>query len=226
MNSMFSIPIRALLEFCDDPGKSAFKQFSAISSVIGEDLGSSLLINYFERQGNPAKIVGDKVTQGTNKGSRLDRWLQVEFPSGLVLYQVEIKNSGAHAIGGRRLPITADKLAVQSHKIERWSKEWNGETFIKPGVKKVLIPMRVPKGLSGHLMPLICFWDAMHPTGEVNPFFEVEVNAPPFTHVHVFSMSSFLRNCLSSGDEFISIEALGIARKMSLLEILLGRNLE
>jgi hypothetical protein len=221
MTPQIRLPIRSLLEFYDDPDKAARGHVTAITSIVGEDLGAGLLIDYYFRQGLEVKVLNGNVTQGTNKGNRLDRWVVVTRGKRLIYYQVEIKNWGAHAIGGRRLAVNASASVLRKHKIERWSKEWGGNGFIKEGVQKVLTPMSPPE--EGALVePLVCFWDAMHPTGAATPLFSVPLHSRPFARVWVFSMSSYLRNLLKSGEQFVEIDAPAIKARLRFLKELVG----
>ena len=99
----------------------------------------------------------------------------------------------AHAIGGRKLAVSASPDTVREYKAERWAKEWNGETFRKAPVLKVLTPMKSPRP-SVRVEPLVCFWTALHPEGAEAPLFSVPLAGHPhFQRVSIFSMSSYLR---------------------------------
>lgn len=215
------LPIRNLLTFYDAPNKGVGGHVSAITGVIGEDLGAGLLIDYFRRRGIQAEVIGSRVTQGTNIGKRLDRWILVTKRNRSICYQVEIKNWGASAIGGRRIELDASAATLRRHKIERWGREWNGKDFIKEGVKKVLTLMRSPiSGIS--VEPMVIFWDAMHPTGANTPLFSVQLISKVFSRVWIFSMSSYLRKLFKAGVREIEFEAPAIKARMQMLKELLG----
>ncbi len=189
-----NVDVRELLAFFDEEAKGSSRHASAIVGIAGEDLGAALLVEYFRSQGVSAEILPERCTQGTKKGYRLDRWVLSHEAAGDLLYQVEIKNWSAHAIGGRKLAVSAPPATVREYKIERWSKEWNGETFRKASVLKVLTPMRSPLS-SVRVEPLVCFWTALHPEGAESPFFSVPLSGHThFQRVSVFSMSSYLRS--------------------------------
>ena len=216
------IPIKSLLTFYDDPPKSIGGHVSAITALIGEDLGAGLLVNYFRDRGYDAKVIPGNVTQGTNVGKRLDRWILVIRGRRSRCFQVEIKNWGASAIGGRRIALNAKASLLKKHKIERWGRQWNGKGFTNEGVQKVLTPMKPPvSGLP--IEPLVCFWDAMHPTGGSSPMFSMPLKSGAFSHVWVFSMSSYLRSLLSQGKRIIEFDAPEISTRLQLLKGLIGK---
>ncbi|MDR2195392.1 MAG: hypothetical protein LBE50_02155, partial [Gallionellaceae bacterium] len=174
---------------------------TAINAVAGEDLGAALIVDYLTQQKNiPTEILTAPCTQGTRKGVRLDRWIHTMEGKKNIYYQTEIKNWSAHAIGGKKLSVTASAKEISDHKKERWKNIWADSTFKNPQkstARKVLQPMKLPEGYNGELRPLICFWDAMHPRGRDEPFFSVPVNDPNypnFKKLWVFSMSAYLRN--------------------------------
>jgi hypothetical protein len=223
MSTRVRIPLRTLLGFYDDPDKSLSRHISSITGVLGEDLGAGLIVDHFEQQGLKVKVLDRSVTPGTNKGHRLDRWICVEHPSQPTIYQVEIKNWGALAIGGRRLKIDAEESVLRAHRLERWSKEWDGKTFRKDSVRKVLIPMRSPIA-NMRVEPMVCFWDAMHPAGAADPLFKVNVpTGRTFPYVWVFSMSSYVRKLLEGGREEIVIEAKATSLRFELLGQIIGK---
>ena len=191
------VNVRELLSFFDEEAKGSSRHASAIVGVAGEDLGAALLAKYLRSENIFAEILADSCTQGTKTGRRLDRWVFTRAPSGSeTLYQVEIKNWSAHAIGGRKLAISVSPSDLQAYKIERWSKEWSGTTFRKEQVLKVLTPMKPPRRIASPTVePLVCFWTALHPEGAESPFFSVPLTEDPhFQRVSVFSMSSYLRS--------------------------------
>ncbi len=213
---MIRLPIKTLLMFYDNPPKENGKHTTAITSVIGEDLGAGLLVDYFNRRGFSAKVLNQTITVGTNKGNRLDRWVVVTEGVREVYYQVEIKNWGATALNGRRLPLDANDERIRKHKKERWSREWDGTGFIKDAVKKVLIPMKPPKNAK-YIEPLICFWDAMHPKGDDDALFSIPLKNQHFKRVWVYSMSSHLRNLLKASETTVKINAPDVEARMDWL---------
>lgn len=184
-----------LLEFFDEAPTSSLKHATAIAAVAGEELGITLLVDYLARKGKEAHVTVP-CTQGTKSGQRLDAWVD----AGSILYQVEVKNWSAHAIGGKVFPIDAPPDQACAHRVEMWSQRWDGGRFNKDSMNKVLLPMR-PHCPHPNIEPLIVFWTAMHPTGHAEPLFHVNVRGSVFPIVNVFSMSSYLRQC--AGDQLM-----------------------
>lgn len=220
MTSLLRLPIKQLLQFYDDPPEKNGANTTAITAVIGEELGAGLLIDYFRMRGWSAEVVSNKVNQKTTSGTRLDRWITVIRGNRITYYQVEIKNWAAFAINGQRIEVDVDASHLRKHKIERWSREWNGKTFRKPKVVKVLTRMIPPKeGVK--VEPLVCFWDAMHPTGADNALFSLPIRNESFARVWVFSMSAHLRNLLRSGQNIVKIDSPAIQARLDWLNKLI-----
>lgn len=181
-----------LLGFFDEAPTNSLGHATAIVAVAGEELGAALLVDYLGSVGRQASVLPGPCTPGTRSGARLDRWIEVmEDPP--TLYQVEIKNWSAHAIGGTRLPRDASPELVAAHAAQEWSAHWNGQSFNGDHMQKVLMPMRPPR-LGCRVLPLIAFWGVVHATEVV---FTVPVPGNPvFPDVTVFSMSAYLRRNL------------------------------
>lgn len=220
---MFSIDIKALLQFFDEKPESSKHHATAICSVAGEELGVALLVHYLEGEGKQTTLLSNPCTTGKQKGPRLDRWLLITEGRKHTLYQVEVKNWSAHAIGGRCLPIDADEREVSEYKIERWRHEWRNDCFSKKQVSKVLIPMRPPTIDHDSIEPLVCYWTALHPEGLDKPFFTVSVRNAKFPTVSVFSMSSYLRNLRKKGKRRLQLEMPATSIRMNWLHALFGR---
>lgn len=221
MQSQIHLPIRSLLEFFDEAPDYARGHATAITAVLGEELGAGLLVDYFRGKGVTAEVLGLTCTQGTTSGRRLDRWVRVAKGRHTTYFQVEIKNWSATAIGGRRIAINATNSQLRDHKIERWSREWNGEGFIKQAVQKVLTPMKPPV-IDATVEPLVCFWDAMHPIGKKEPLFSIPVSLGRFPRVWIFSMSAYLRNLFQAKQDYVSIDAPAAKARLQLLKGLLN----
>lgn len=80
--------------------------------------------------------------------------------------------------------------------------------------------MKAPENAT-QVEPLVCFWDAMHPTGGNSPLFSVPLEKHHFKRVWVFSMSSYLRSLMKSGETYIEIEASDISARLNWLNHLI-----
>jgi hypothetical protein len=174
-----------VLRFFDEAPKTSMGHATAIVSVIGEDLGVSLFQKcLLEKDGIRTKIIMKngvplQPTNGTGRGDRLDRWLQEEVLRNgkTMLYQIEIKNWSAHAIGGKKLSLDAELKVLENHRRDAWSNCWDAKENCFPDkrIAKVLTKMKVPDGIEGtvDVKPVICFWDAVHPEGKAEPLFRM-----------------------------------------------------
>jgi|SRR5579884_380034 len=186
----------AVLEFFDDKPATSLTHATALCAVAGEDLGAGLLKHYLENEEGADVTIFPTCTQGTKMGCRLDCWAHAVWNDHATYFQVEIKNWSAHAIGGRKLALDARPEMVATYKIERWAKRWDtqAQTLKDIAAQKVLVPMRPPTS-DATVEPLVCFWDALHPNGDLAPFFSVALpEGNNFPRLWVFSMSAYLRN--------------------------------
>jgi hypothetical protein len=103
-----------LLDFFDQEPKTSRGHATSVVSVAGEELGIALLVHYFGNKGIKAKVIGHRCTPGTKSGRRLDAWVEADS----VLYQVEVKNWSAHAIGGKVLQIGASPQEATKYRKE------------------------------------------------------------------------------------------------------------
>ncbi len=113
MASSFKVTkkVKELLHFFDEKPDWSRGQATSVVGVIGEDLNTACFQSYLESTGGSAKVLTDtksskplSVTTGKQKGPRLDRWMDVNWPDGSsTVFQTEIKNWSAHAIGGKVL---------------------------------------------------------------------------------------------------------------------------
>ncbi|MDP2919719.1 MAG: hypothetical protein Q8O43_05850 [Dehalococcoidia bacterium] len=219
---MAFIDIEKILTFFDEKPENSKRHATAICAVAGEDLGISLLKHYFECQGSEVRILPDACTTGEQKGPRLDRWLLVIGRDKRTLYQVEIKNWSAHAIGGKCIGINANEQKLSAYKIERWAHEWRNNNFTKKQVKKVLTPMRLPAIEHDVHEPLVCYWTALHPDGLNQPFFSLKVVGSEFPLVYVFSMSIYLRSLRQAGLKRLELHMPDASRRYDWLQQLFG----
>ena len=213
------------MAFFDVRSAASTGHVSPVVAVIGEDLGVALLQHYLrERCGVSSMVVYTNgvpktPTNGTGSGSRLDRWLltQRSETRGRVLYQVEIKNWSATAIGGREVPLDAKEEFLREVRQERWLQQWDSEQecFRYSTVGKVLDRMLIPTLMDDELgkpisidppvrqeevEPMLCFWYVVHDRGENESLFSHPLPSAVngFTQFSVFSMSNYLRSLKTS----------------------------
>ena len=215
------INVKGLLEFFDEKPGESLGHATAIVAVAGEDLGVGLLKHYLEctRNAEVRILPGPPPTTGNQKGPRLDRWVDVVWPDGSGrLFQTEIKNWSAHAIGGKILKVDAPPDEVARFGRERWrghagSMHWNS-------ISKVLTPMKRPWDVdpSHTLEPLLIYWTVIHPEGLNESFFSHDLGASTeFSRLWFFSMSSYLR---SLNEAAIELEMPHAANRISWLHSL------
>lgn len=201
------VDIETVHRFFDERPSGSSGHATAIVAVAGEDLGVGLLCHYFRAHNFKAESLDGPCTRGARSGSRLDRWVRVTGNGRKTLYQVEVKNWSAHAIGGVRLSIDAPPDQVAKYKISHWQSAWD-ETlgiFSHPTVKKVLEQMRPPEACDRH-EPLVCYWSAMHPTGAVDALFHQPTSSRWCDRVSIFSMSSYLRILYAAGERRLDLD--------------------
>lgn len=207
MPDTLKLNLKTLLDFYDDRVPESVGHASAINAVLGEDLAIGLVTDYFRRRRSEARLVSRTCTQGTQKGVRLDAWLEITSTEGVFHYQTEIKNWSAHAIGGRVVPKDQSETEMQAYRINRWLNQFDPKlrTLKQAKAQKVLTPMK-PEESGWVVRPLIIFWDSMHPAGENIPLFDVEISNSKFDRLWVFSMSSYVRNLMERGISTLELE--------------------
>jgi hypothetical protein len=151
----------------------------------------------------------DPCTQHKKSGVRLDRWVHVIGKEGETLYQVEVKNWGAHSLGGKPLKIDDDAAKVASHVKDGWKRYWDGLRGCpahKP-LEKVLTPMKVPTSINPDTVvePVACVWDLLGRDEVPEPWFAVPLMGKAFERLHWFSMSAYLRQLYHRGQMEIDI---------------------
>lgn len=222
MTANLTLNRKALLSFFDVKSPESRGHVSAIVGVVGEDVGIALLRKCLvEQHGTTSRVITEggvpkQPTNGTGKGPRLDRWLLADETrsSKRTLYQVEIKNWSATAIGGKELRLDAAPATLRAYKRLRWLQHWDSEkgSFRHDYVGKVLSEMSIPTRMdddSGRLgpvlpaiqrhevEPMLCFWWAVHPDGDDESLFPYPLptgHVSGFSRLMVFSMSSYLRS--------------------------------
>lgn len=215
--------IKEILDFFDDIKDSQKGDANAIMSILGEDLNASA---YKHFRGNKVEILNDSVLPGlpgTNKGKRLDRWIVDK--ENRKLYQCEIKNWAATAKGGKQLKSDANDEKVKAVAEYHWNRE-EKNSFSKNashpnGVSKVLLPMRPPveyKNLK--IEPLLIYWmpissdkKGLNPLSFISDF-PIKI---PFSKLHIFSVSLYLRALIKSGEKNIDLDMPHFEHRMKIL---------
>lgn len=197
----------ALLQFLDVKSDYSKGHATGLVSVVGEDLNAACFQHYAESKGATVEVLPGPVTIGKNRGPRLDRWIKADWPDGSkILYQTEIKNWSAHAIGGKSLPAAASREKIAAYKQKCWHRHWNPKSNTLKGnlCAKVLVPMKRPAGLEARdVRPLLIFWEALGHKKAGHHLFSVNACRPQYpdfpkfpepTELWVFSVSSYLRS--------------------------------
>lgn len=205
-----TLDVVELLKFFDEKHGASKGDATGIVAVIGEDLNAACFQHYVESQKGRAVVLSDTVGTGGRRGPRLDRWIEVQWvDEQKFLYQTEIKNWSAAAIGGENLPVNATAQDVADYKQRRWDRHWDMErkTLKGNGTAKVLVPMKKPDRYNGFdAKPLLIFWEALGPKEKADDhLFSAPVTYPyerpeswpdstQFERLWVFSVSSYLRH--------------------------------
>ena len=247
--NLVRLNVRETLVFFDEKPDWSKQQATAIVGVIGEDLAAAALRHCLEANGASNITVRiEPVTTGMRRGPQLDRWIEADLRGGCrVLFQTEIKNWSAHAIGGKTLGVDASPEEVGAYKEDRWGTQWDAErrTLKWPYVAKVLVPMKVPFDDGGRdILPLLIFWTAMGPGDQQDATDRVEgghlfsisgptvtfgfavpptwPELPGFRELWVFSVSSYLRSINQAAIELEMPQAAARLRSLDRLVQLSG----
>ena len=205
-----TVNIPALLSFFDEKPCWSTGQATSIVGIAGEDLNSALFQHFLRAKGAKAEVLkrADSnrplpVTIGRRKGPRLDRWIRVQCTDqSITVFQTEIKNWSAHAIGGETLSVRATTEEVQKYKEARWERRWGRDRSLlkEKMTAKVLTRMKAPDGVNhDQIRPLLIFWEAIGPRDSSGKhFFSVDVEnwdrSFDFPELWIFSASSYLRS--------------------------------
>ena len=202
------VDVQRVLSFFDEKPPGSRGHATAIVSVLGEDLSAASFRHCLLANGaTEVNIRCDKVGTGNLQGPRLDRWIEADLEDGRrVLFQAEIKNWSAHAIGGKPIAINADRQEISDYKDWYWKKHWDSRrrTFKNPSVAKVLVPMKPPSDHDNRdILPLIMFWAPVGPhksryrrnQSAGGHLFSISLpKERGFGELWVFSVSSYLRS--------------------------------
>ena len=124
--SMIVVDVEETIRFFDEKPEWGCKQATSIVAVIGEDLAAGCFQKHRESEGATVCVYPGPVTTGCLRGPRLDRWIVVDCPvGGQTVFQTEIKNSGAAAIGGKKIALNATPECFRAYKVCMWQKAWD-----------------------------------------------------------------------------------------------------
>ncbi|MCR4274779.1 MAG: hypothetical protein NUW02_01890 [Candidatus Campbellbacteria bacterium] len=218
------LSIKELLDFFDDKKNSQKGDASALMAILGEDMNAAVY-KHFRKNG--VEILDDSVLPGTNKGNRLDRW--VVDKKYKKLYQCEIKNWAATAIGGQRLNSNADSKIVKKIVEYHWKRELSSnfsKNHEQPnGVTKVLLSMRkLLEYQKFKVEPLLIYWMPISSDKkDLNPLSVLPIKSlhlpikSQFKKLHIFSVSLYLRQLLKKGRKTIDLEMPHFEHRMTIL---------
>ncbi len=216
--------IKKLLDFFDDKEDSQKGDANAFMAMFGEDLNASA---YEHFRKNKVTILNSSVLTGTGKGKMLDRWI---LDNGK-LYQCEIKNWAAGAIGGKRLksiPSDDKRKEVVKYYWERELKDnFSSKTKHPTGVSKVLLEMKPPGDYKKFkIEPLLIYWMPISSDKKgLNPLSVLSIKPlklkieTKFSKIHIFSVSLYLRQLYkkSRGQKIIDLYMPHFEHRMKIL---------
>src|SRR3989344_9018263 len=195
------VNIKELLDFFDDKKDSEKGDANALMAILGEDLNVSA---YRHFRDNKIDILIDSVLpviKKDKKGKRLDRWILDKKAD--TLFQCEIKNWAATAIGGKSLKANAGKAEIKKVAKDHWKHQLSTNLSKKPpkkqkhpnGVSKVLLTMRKPSQYKNlEVEPLLIYWMPISlDKNGLNPLSEI-----PITHLRSRLETRFSKLCIFS----------------------------
>lgn len=203
--------IKELLDFFDDKKNSQKGDANAIMATLGEDLNACA---YKHFRGNKVEILEKSVSQNLKKEKRLDRWIVDK--KNKKLFQCEIKNFAATAIGGRKLKSDAGDKETRGVVEYHWNRELEGEGSLSKNsknphpnsVSKVLLKMYKPeKYEKSKVEPLLIYWmpissdkNGLEPLSiiPVKKLFYLPM-VTEFSKLQIFSVSLYLRQLYKKG---------------------------
>jgi hypothetical protein len=206
------LDLRELVNFYDYAVKGSERHSAAVNAVMGEELAVALVLQYFQKIGESVEALPGPCNQGTQRGKRLDKWFIRKDADGVLLYQTEIKNWSARSIGGtpadeawRDRPLSSVEWTQYRKKV--WDRRFTADSTLRdPMAQKVLTPMKPPPQFdTATIMPVICFWEGMHPEGKADVFFDVPLKGEKFDRLFVFSMSNFVHQLLAGKTYYLDV---------------------
>lgn len=219
--------IKELLDFFDDKKDSEKGDANALMAMLGEELNAAV---YKDFRKNMVEILEERVSQGLKKEKRLDRWIVDKKNNKL--FQCEIKNWAATAIGGKQLKSNASDKEIKEIVQYYWNRELDNNFSKKikhPNrVSKVLIKMKPPKEYKMLTVePLLVYWMPISSDKKgLNPLSPLSVKAlrlpikPEFPKLYIFSVSLYLRQLYKKGKgrKFIDLDMSHFEHRIKILK--------
>ncbi len=223
-----NIDLRETLSFFDEKPCWSIGHATGVVAMLGEDLAAGALKHCLESNGASGVTVrAETVGTGKQRGPRLDRWIEADLRDGRrVLFQTEIKNFSAHAIGGKTLPVKASADELKAYQNDFWQRRWDSRRRTLKHAHEAKVLVRMKPGFdagSRKQLPLIVFWEPMAPArgfssgyrarggylfSVPNPTCNFGFDPPSswdghergFPELWVFSVSSYLRSVAKAQD--------------------------
>jgi len=229
-NNFMKLNVKELIDFFDNKKDSQKGDANALMAMFGEDLNASVYKHFRE---NKVEILKESITQGFRGGKYLDRWIFDK--ENRKLYQCEIKNWAATAIGGKPLGIIVNEAERKRVISYYWNRELNNNLSNKSKdlhpnhVTKVLLKMKSPKGYDNVLKiePLLIYWMPISfDKNFVEPLSTISIKKldlpikTSFTKLYIFSVSLYLRQIYKNGKgkKYIDLEMPHFEHRMKILE--------
>jgi hypothetical protein len=215
---MRSLNLTAMIDFYDRMVPESKGHATAINAVMGEEFATALFFDYANKNKLIPKVISEICTQGTQKGKRLDRWIEVSENGRKIHYQTEIKNWSAHAFSGKKIPTNESEDYLKPYRISRWNIQFDSDlkTLKQEPARKVLIQMK-SLDKEAEIRPLIIFWDSLHPDGNPEPFFNVAIDGSHFERLWIFSMSTYVRGLINSGVNELPVHMPNVVERLDWL---------
>ena len=205
---------------------------SGIIGLFGEELLIQIFAHYLKAIEYEVSIYNEIPKTGNLKGSRLDAWIECKKGNQRFLYQTEVKNWSAYAVGGKSVPLNIDEKKLRKQSRDRHDQQFN-EHFQKSQktiVNKVLIPMMPPKNANVKIAkPVVIYWWPISQDG-TNPFMRFRPNkkllkklkSPSnFRQVFVFSASLYLRSLHKKEIKYLSLDLSKTEKRQALIRKIL-----
>lgn len=246
-----NINLPKTLSFFDEKPDWSVGHATGIVAILGEDLAAGALKHCLESNGaSNVTVRTETVGTGKQRGPRLDRWIEADLEDGRqVLFQTEIKNFSAHAIGGKTLPVSAPPDELKAYQNVFWQRRWDNRRRTLKHAHEAKVLVRMKTGFdagSREQLPLIVFWEPMAPArgfsggyrargahlfSVPNPTCDFGFVPPAsweghkrgFPELWVFSVSSYLRSVAKTRDS-INLEMPIAEARLEALSRIVGSN--